>query len=77
MIERRAHIPTPEPPPSPDLPDPGNPTEPHIPPQPLEPLDIPPKPSDEPPPMGDPIKRRQNSPVKDPPPDEKPNPPRY
>jgi hypothetical protein len=34
-------------------------------------------PSDEPPPIGDPVKPRQNPPVKDPPPDEKPNPPRY
>ena len=33
--------------------------------------------SDEPPPMGDPIKPRDNPPVKDPPPDEKPNPARY
>ena len=34
-------------------------------------------PTPEPPPVGDPIKPRQNPPVTDPPPDEMPNPPRY
>lgn len=76
MIERKAHVPTPEPPQPPRPPAPDNPTDPQ-PPKPVPPIDVPPSPSDEPPPIGDPVKPRQNPPVKDPPPDEKPNPPRY
>ena len=70
MIERRAHIPTPDPPQPPRAPDPGNPTDP-------QPGQVPPTPADVPPPIGDPGSKRGNAPVSDPSPDERPNPKRY
>jgi hypothetical protein len=70
MIERRAHVPTPEPPlpPGTDIPDP-------LPrPAPTVPGEIPPTPNEQPRPIDDP---RPGPPVRDPPPDQTPNPKRY
>ena len=64
-----AHIPTPEPP-QPDSDKPPGP------PRPLPPGEVPPKPSDTPPPVNDPPMPGER-PVRDPPPDQTPNPPRY
>ena len=63
-----AHIPTPEPPQPPD----GKPPR-----RPAVPGEIPPTPNDSPTPIDDPRPPIPDEPVRDPPPDDTPNPKRY
>lgn len=55
MIDHDSPVPVQEPPTTPERPSPGSPADPQPQPRPLPPVDVPPKPLNEPPPMGDPV----------------------
>ena len=65
MIERKDHIPEREPPQPPGAPPPRDPADPQPPPRPVPPVTVPPMPSDEPPPMRDPVSPRRGHPASD------------